>query len=58
MDKIREKMIATESERSRRQRLDREKANSKRRLLGRKAPPVFRWEEDETTGQLMRKRVD
>ena len=58
MDKIREKVIAKESERSRQQRLDREKANSKRRLLGRKAPPVFRWEEDETTGQLVRKRVD
>jgi hypothetical protein len=58
MDRIREKVIAKESQRGRQQRLDREKANSKRRVLGKKAPPVFMWEEDETTGQLMRKRVD
>lgn len=58
MDRIREKAIAKESQRGRQQRLDREKANSKRRVLGNKAPPVFMWEEDETTGQLMRKRVD
>jgi hypothetical protein len=58
MDRIREKVIANESQRSKTQRLDREAANSKRRVLGKKAPPVFMWEEDETTGQLMRKRVD